>query len=347
MFFETEFFEINRRRVLSLACGLVLCSGTAFAATSAAQADAPLASVAGKPILQGDVEAFAAAQLRQMEAEYQKSRRELIEQALDGLIQDRLLEAEAAAQGTTKDALLGAIAPAPVTDAQIEAFYEENKARIPNPKEQVLPQIRAYLEQQGQQTARQAYFAQLEGKHNVTMLLEPVRVAVEAIGPSKGPANAPITIVEFSDFECPFCSRINPTIDQVMAKYGDKVRVVFRQFPLSFHANAEKAAQASLCANEQGKFWQLHDAMFANQRALGVDQLKAKAGELGLDAAAFGTCLDSGRHAATVKADIEAGSAAGVSGTPALFINGRFINGAVPFEQVADVIDDEVRRITK
>ena len=122
------------------------------------------------------------------------------------------------------------------------------------------------------------------------------------------------------------------------------MRIVFRQFPLPMHQNAQKAAEAALCANDQGKFWQLHDAMFSNQSALGVDQLKAKAAELGLKADEFNKCLDSGAKVATVEADKKAGSEAGVNGTPAMFINGRFVNGAVPLEKLTSVIDDELRR---
>ena len=110
------------------------------------------------------------------------------------------------------------------------------------------------------------------------------------------------------------------------------------------HPQAQKAAEASLCANDQGKFWQLHDAMFANQQALGVDQLKAKAVELGLNAETFNSCLDSNKYAAQVATDLKEGSTAGVSGTPAMFINGRFVNGAVPFEEIASIVEDELQR---
>jgi len=174
--------------------------------------------------------------------------------------------------------------------------------------------------------------------------MEPLRTEVAAVGPAKGPATAPVTIVEFSDFQCPFCARLIPTLDQVTSKYGDKVRLVFRQFPLAMHAEAQKAAEASLCANDQGKFWEFHDAMFKNQQALAVDQLKAKAVEMGMNAEQFNSCLDGSKHAAQVKKDFEEGSKAGVSGTPAMFVNGRFISGAVPFPEIAKVIDDELNR---
>jgi len=179
----------------------------------------------------------------------------------------------------------------------------------------------------------------------VNVSWEPYRLRFDLDNaPSLGKSGAPVTLVEFSDFQCPFCSRVVPTMEQVRAKYGDKVRIVFRQYPLPFHQKAQKAAEASLCASDQGKFWEMHDAMFANQQALAVEQLKAKAAELGLKAEEFNSCIDSGKHAAAIQADMKEGSAAGVSGTPALFVNGRFINGAVPFDQIATVIDDELRR---
>jgi protein-disulfide isomerase len=303
-----------------------------------------LAVVNGKPVTEADVRQANADQFKAIDREYQQNLHQLIENSLDQIVQDRLLDAEATARHVTKDQLLTEIKPVAVTDADVNAFYEQNKAQIPAPKEQVADKIKAYLEQQGQQKSRSEYFKTLQAKYKVDYKLEPIRVPVVANGPAKGPANAPVTIVEFSDFQCPFCSRLIPSIQEVEKKYGDKVRLVFRQYPLPMHPNAQKAAEASLCANDQGKFWQLHDAMFSNQNALGVDQLKAKAAELGLNADKFNKCLDSGEKVAIVQADQKDGQAAGVNGTPAIFINGRFLNGAVPVDQITTVIDDELRR---
>jgi protein-disulfide isomerase len=303
-----------------------------------------LAVVNGKPVTEADVRQNSADQFAQLERDYEQNKHQLLEGQLKQLIQDRLLEAEAEARKVTKEQLLADIKPAVVDDAAINAFYEENKARIPQPKEQVAPQIKQYLEQRGQFEAREKFFTDLEGKYKVEMKMEPLRTEVAAVGPAKGPETAPVTIVEFSDFQCPFCARLIPTLDQVTSKYGDKVRLVFRQFPLAMHAEAQKAAEASLCANDQGKFWPMHDALFQNQQTLQVAALKTKATELGLNAEAFNSCLDSGKYADQVATDMKEGTAAGVSGTPALFINGRFISGAVPFEQISEVIDDELRR---
>ncbi|MFA5128691.1 MAG: thioredoxin domain-containing protein [Patescibacteria group bacterium] len=157
----------------------------------------------------------------------------------------------------------------------------------------------------------------------------------------KGSANAKVTLIEYSDFECPYCANHKKTTDQIMENYGDKVRVVFRHYPLSFHANAQKAAEASECAAEQGKFWEMYDKIFAANEAgtMGVDKWKAEAKNLGLNTKKFNECLDSGKYASKIAAEEEEGLAAGVEGTPATFVNGELVSGAVPYEQFKQIID--------
>jgi protein-disulfide isomerase len=178
---------------------------------------------------------------------------------------------------------------------------------------------------------------------------EPQRIDVATAGyPARGPATAPVTIVEFSDFECPFCGRLFPTLKAVEKIYLDRVRIVYRQFPLRrIHPLAQKAAEASLCANEQGRFWEMHDSLFGDQEHLTVDALKARAAELKLNTATFNACLDSGKQAAAIDKDIADGAKAGVTGTPAMFINGRMLVGAQPFAAIAAVIEDELQRTKK
>ncbi len=322
---------------------------------SAAGGSTAVAKIKDRTITEAEVMAGAADAFEQVEiarlqceASYHQSRHQVLEGQVQALIEKEILGQEAAARGMTAEELLMAEVEskvAAVSDADVDAFYEENKARIPRPKDQVAEQIRRYLEQQRQQELRQTFLASLEAKYGVVRMLEPLRLEVESAGhPAVGAPDAPITIVEFSDFECPFCSRLNPTLDEIKANYAGKVRLVFRQFPLAMHQNAQKAAEASLCAHDQGQFWPMHDKLFADQRGLAVEQLKAKAAELGLDSAQFAQCLDSGQHAERVRADLRAGASAGVSGTPAMFVNGRFISGAVPYEEIATVIDDELRR---
>ena len=164
--------------------------------------------------------------------------------------------------------------------------------------------------------------------------------------PVLGSADAPVTIIEFSDFQCPFCKRFAdqawPQIYEEYIKTG-KVKVVFRDFPLGFHDKAQKAHEATECADDQGKFWEMHDLMFANQASISEDNYKKWAGDLGLDTTEFASCLDSGKHAQEVKDDFADGQAAGVSGTPSFFINGKKLVGAHPFATFKQVIDAELQ----
>jgi protein-disulfide isomerase len=324
-------------------------------AEMAADDDSVVATVDGEKITMGELEAESeealdqvGMQLKQCEMQAKSNRYNALNASLQNLVRERLVAAEAEKAGQSVEDYRAAELDsriAEVTDADVEAFFNENQARIGNRTiEQIGDQIRQFLTTQNRTEAEEAFYGALEAKYEVAMLLEPPRVEVAAEGPSAGPDNAPVTIVEFSDFQCPFCSRVNPTLDQVKETYGKNVRVVFRQFPLNNHPQAQKAAEASLCADDQGKFWEMHDAMFANQQQLAVDNLKAQAAELGMDAEQFNQCLDSDKYADKVAADMKDGVAAGVSGTPAMFINGVMVSGAVPYEQVAEVIDAELKR---
>jgi len=162
--------------------------------------------------------------------------------------------------------------------------------------------------------------------------------------PSLGPTDATVTMVTFSDFQCPACGRSYPTVKRIMDQYKGRIRFVFRDFPLSIHPQAPKAAEAAACANEQGKFWQMHDAMFENQQKLAVSDLKSTAASLGLDTERFVACLDSGKKTADWQADMEAGKKYGVNSTPSFFINGRLIAGAAPYPAFAQIIDEELQR---
>jgi protein-disulfide isomerase len=315
------------------------------AETGKAAADT-VAVVDGEPITTADLDARAANQLSQLRAqEYQ-----IRERALDDLIADQLVKKAAAAGGVSVNEYLRAevdAKAAPVTEEDKKSTFERFKGRLGGmPEEEAMKRIEDGLRQQRTEERRQALLGELRSKASVRVLLDPPRtkVSVAADDPVLGPADAPVTIVEFSDFQCPFCSRAKATVDQVVQRYGKAVRVIFRDFPLPMHREAPKAHEAGQCAAEQGKFWQMHDKMFENQSALQVDALKKTAADLGLDAAKFNECLDSGKHAASVQKDTEEGQSYGVSGTPAFFINGRMISGAQPFENFAKVIDDELQR---
>jgi protein-disulfide isomerase len=310
-----------------------------------AEAPKPVAVVGAVPITEAQLDETVEGQLRELRMrEFQVK-----SQALDELIAEKLIENEAAARGVTVAALVKTEIEdkAPMTEAEVTAFYQANKARFgTTSEEEALKQIQLRLPQQRQRERRAAWVRELRQKGSVRVLLEPLRVAVDIDGrPVRGNPKAPVTIVEFSDFQCPFCSRARPTVNKVRETYGDQVRVIFRNFPLQNHAEAQKAGEAASCAGEQGKFWEMHDLMFANQQKLKVADLKEQAAGLGLNAETFNQCLDSGKHASDVQKDSEQGAEYGVTGTPAFFINGRPLVGAQPYETFAQLIDDELERV--
>jgi predicted DsbA family dithiol-disulfide isomerase len=330
-------------RRIALLGGLALALGSAAPGQEAAER--PAAIVAGTPISAREVDDIVRAQLMDLRAREHQLR----SQALDALIAQALLEREAEVRGTTAEALhrLEVEDRAAVTDADAAAFYAANKARFgTTPEAEALAQIRSRLGQQRQNERRAAFARELRARHRVEVLLEPYRVPVDTgSAPVRGTPQAPVTIVEFSDFQCPYCVRARPTVNRVLEHYGDRVRIAFRHFPLDFHAQAQKAGEAAACAAEQGKFWEMHDLLWENTSKLQVADLKDHAATLGLDAPAFGACLDSGRHSGLVESDMESGKGYGVSGTPAFFVNGRPLVGAQPFEAFAQVIDDELQRL--
>ncbi len=322
-----------------------LALGWGASATAQDKPAGPLAIVAGTPIEASKVDDLVRAQLMDLRAREHQLR----SQALDALVTQALLEKEAAARGIAPEALHKAEVEdkAVVTDADAKAYYDANKARIGagTSEADALAQIKSGLAQQRQAERRAAFSRELRKKYDVKVLLEPYRVPVEVgKAPVRGNPKAPVTVVEFSDFQCPYCVRSRPTVNRVRETYGDKVRWVFRHFPLDFHAQAEKAGEAAACAGEQGKFWEMHDLLWTNTAKLQVGDLKAHAATLGLDAPRFGQCLDSGKYAGLVEADREAGQGYGVSGTPAFFVNGRPLVGAQPFDAFAQIVDDELQR---
>ena len=296
-----------------------------------------LARVDGAAITEEAVLESIAGQLVKME----RDRHDLIARTVEVEVRNKLIDDEAGERGLSREELLEAEVNAKLAEVpaeEVDAFYEARKQQIRAPKEKVEEQIRKFIRYE-------QYMEQLETAAKIEIRTEPFRVEVAAVGPSKGPEDAPVTIVEFSDFECPFCNRVNASMEKIRETYGDKVRIVFRQFPLQIHENARKAGEASLCAEEQGRFWEMHDALFAEQKNLGGDGLKSiAAGIEGLDTEAFGACLDSGEYAEAVQKDLEEGARAGVASTPAFFINGRYLSGAQPFEKFAEIIDDELAR---
>jgi protein-disulfide isomerase len=329
------------------ACTLVLVLGALAVAQTPLQGE-PLAELDGEAITAAEVEHAIAAQLSKLEEQSYDLKRQQVE----ALITERLLAREAAKRGLTVPALLDAEVTtkvALVTEQEIETFYQDNKARFKGDDATAREQIRAYLQKQKLAEQRGAFVQSLRSQANIVVHLKAPAVFRAEVGvdgaPIRGSATAPVTIVEFTDFHCPFCKRVLPTLTQLESQYGDKVKIVFRDYPIdNLHPGARKAHEAARCAHDQGKFWAYHDLLFANAPKASPEQLKTYAQGVGLDVPAFEQCVSSGTYQATVQKDVEEGTRVGVTGTPAFFINGRLVSGAQPLERFVRVIEEELAR---
>jgi len=263
---------------------------------------------------------------------------------IEEMINERVVEKAAAAEDLSLEDYLRQQAEADggVSAAEIAAFYNEHVDQMGGMSiDQMRDRISAYLTEQRVVTI----VANLRGDAAAEVLLEPTRVEVEAIGPSRGPDDAIVTIVEFSDFECPYCQRVAPTIDQIVAKYPTQVRFVYRNLPLNnIHPRAQAAAEAAACAGRQGNFWDYHDLLFANNKALSDEDFERHASELGLELEAFRQCVQNRETRSLVDADLAAAESLQISGTPSFLINGIPKHGAQSFEALSEVIDAEIAR---
>ena len=302
---------------------------------------AVLATIEGHPITQADIEGRIKSEMLRLNNQIYSVKK----RAVDALVNERLLAIEAGKRGLSYQELVRQEVTekaGTVTEEEIEAFYQANKARLGDkPLDELRDRITQQLQRTRQRGRRQAFIQELRKVAAITMNLKPpiVEVAIDS-APTKGSAEAPVTVVEFADYECPYCARAQATLNTIQETYKDQVRLVFKDFPLSFHPQAQKAAEAARCAGEQNKYWDYHDVLFSNTKALQVDKLKQYAADLQLDTARFDACLDSGQQAAAVRRDFAQGSQLGVSGTPAFFINGRFISGAQQFSAFQELIDE-------
>ncbi len=297
----------------------------AGANTASLAPTAVVVTVAGRPITAGEINE----RLKPIAYKLRLNTYMLAKQALDFTINDLLVLAEANRRNVPPEEIVRKEISEKVrlpTEAEIAKFYTENKTKIPGELASVSNQIASYLQEQDRQRLERALSERLRTGADIRWLISEPALPVQAISidddPSRGVANAPVTIVEFTDFQCPSCAAMQPILDEVLKSYGSKVRLVVRDFPLAMHANARKAAEAANAANEQGKFFEYTALLFKRQNALDLASLKKYASELGLDRARFDAALDGGKYAAEVKHDVDDGEMYGVDSTPAIFVNG-------------------------
>ncbi len=286
---------------------------------------AVLATVGGRPITAGTL----SERLKPIVYKLRLNTYQLAKQALDLTINDLLLLAEANKRNVPPEEIIRkeiSEKVRPPSEADVAKFYEDNKAKIPAPLAEAKDQIASYLQEQDRQRLESALSEKLRIGADIRLLIAAPALPTQAISvdddPVRGDANAPVTIVEFTDFQCPSCAAMQPILEEVLKSYGGKVRLVVRDFPLEMHANARKAAEAANAANAQGKFFEYTALLFKRQNALDLASLKKYASELGLDRARFDAALDSGKYAPEVRHDIDDGQLYGVDSTPAVFVNG-------------------------
>lgn len=337
----------NPRNVVpKIFISLLLVPAYCFAqATAPAKNTQTLATIGGQPITEDDLAPYVQGQLRPLrEQEFQIKRK-----ALDNLINQKLLEAEAKKKGVaTTDRLLEQEVDSKIvepTEAELSAIYAVQKDQLGNrPFQEVKTQLSQNLKKARIQQARQDYYAHLREENKVAVLLGPPRVDV-SFDPTRvrGNPKAKVMIVEFSDFQCPYCSGVQATLKSLLAKHQDTVALTFRDMPIAqIHPLAPQAAEAARCAGEQGKFWEYHDLLFGDQGRLAQAGLMDKARTLKLDEKQFESCLTSEKYKAQIEQDSKDGMRAGVTGTPGFFINGMFLNGNQPESTFESMIQEQL-----
>jgi protein-disulfide isomerase len=276
------------------------------------------------------------------------------EAALDNYLQEKLLTAAAAAAGKDISAFVREKVEAevpPPDEAAIAAFYEANKTDSAPPLELVRDQVIQAMNGEKSQAVLEKLLGDLQARAKVERMLPdvappPMDLTNPAHAPVLGAEDAVVQVVEFSDFECPYCSRAADTMRGLKEKYaGRKVQFVYRHFPLSFHPNARPAAEYAQCAHEQGKFWAMHDGIFAAQRELSTDKLKELASQAGVDASGLAGCLASGRAGLAIDEDMRKAREVGVQGTPSFYVNGQSFSGNPTVEGLSQAIDAQLAKL--
>lgn len=302
-----------------------------------------VAELDGEKITEENLNEVISGQMAQIQAQVY----DIKKQGLDSLIDERLVSKEAKKRGVTVEELFKVEVMekvGTVSDEEAQSFFDQNKDRLGGRGfEELKPIIKNELMSRKVKLYRMNFLDRLKSASNLKIMLAPPKVAVSADDdPSKGGKDAKVTIIEFTDYQCPYCSKVRPTVKQLVTDYGDKVRYVLRDFPLEFHPSAKKAAEAAQCAGDQDKYWEYSDVLWNNQKSLEVADLKRYAGEIKLDQKKFDACLDDGKYTAEVDKDLADGAKAGVNGTPTFFINGRVLSGALPLDEFKKIIDAEL-----
>ena len=302
--------------------------------------DTVLAEVNGQKLTVAEFDQTEGTHLLQSRFEYYEAERK----ALDELIDKHLLADQAQRDGITVDQLLqrevySKLAPDP-TDDQIRVYYEGMDSE--KPFDELKDKIRQHIHDARLSKAKTAYLKTLRSQAKIVIGLAPPSASVDLSDAFvEGNKDAPVVVVEFADYQCPYCQRVHPELDQLRKEFGNKVAIAYKDFPLPMHPYAMKAAEAARCAGMQGKFWEFHDILFTDKK-LEVKDLKEQARLLHLDGDRFDSCLDSGQTAGSVERDAEEGRRLGLTGTPSFFVNGHFSSGALSYATLRDMVAQQL-----
>ena len=324
---------------------LLLAVAVPVAAQPTQPGSTPVATLNGKAITAAEIETFLGSKLLHVRQQEYDLKSEGVRDYAFRLLQD----AEAAKLGITRDALykrnVNDKVTAP-TDEEVNGILSRFRSRLPADDAQAKTEVVRFLRDQRLKEREIAYREELLTKASLKVFLDPPRAAltVEADDPVVGKATAPVTIVEFSDFQCPYCKGADAIIRQLRTDYGDRLRVAFKQLPLGMHPQARGAAEAALCASDQGKYWELREWMFANPGLLKPENFIAQAAALGLNPEPFTKCVQGHAKAAAVDHDLAVAEELGATGTPTFLVNGRLMEGARSAEDFKRVIDEELAR---
>jgi protein-disulfide isomerase len=322
------------RVVLGMMAALLI-AGNAFAQTDTSV----VAEVNGVKLTVADLEQEESAKLLQAHNQYYQAEKK----ALEDLIEKQLLQQKAKHEGLSVDQLVERDIKSQVqdpTEDQMKVYYEG--LETDQPYEAVRAKILEKIQQLRTDKTRAAYVRVLRAQSNVIVELASPSANVNLENANTvGPRHAPVTLVEFADYECPYCQKVAADLRKLQGNFGDKLAFVFKDFPLPMHSRSQKAAEAARCAGKQGKFWEYHDELFRS-RQLDVDRLKEDALALHLDRTQFGKCLDSGDEAADVQRDREEGQKLGLSGTPSFFVNGHFYSGALDYTALHQIVEQQL-----
>jgi len=330
-------------RIILICATLVL---TAPPLVTAQNPPRPIATVNGQPIYEDELMPLAGASLLELRNQEYK----LKSDALDKLVLDKLIETEAKKKGLTSEELFAREVDSKIpepSDDEAKGFYLAGKDATTLPFDQIKSQVKNLLKATEIRQAREKYADSLRAKAEVIVLLRPPKLEIGYDAARvRGDARAPVTIVEFADFQCPYCKSVQATLNGLLVKYQGQVKLAYRDFPLRpLHPQAQIAAEAGRCAAEQGKFWEYHDALYADQKKLSQSDLLETARKVGLREKAIESCLASGKFKAQIEQDIQDGTSVGVDGTPGFFINGVFLNGAKPASEFEKIINLELQAI--